>query len=235
MSASKKEVMEQVDNQIIPINSPDNLLALAVEKGADIAQLERLMDLKERYDAGIARKSFYIAMSEFQANSPSIVKKKLGHGYKYAPLGDIAAQIRGPLKEAGLSYRFEMDHTESISVTCIVTHIDGHNEKTTMCGQPDESGSLTGIQSRASTVTYLQRYTLISALGLTTADEDMDGRLPDTTISKEQEKTLNAWIKKVGASKPQFLKMLQVDKLCNLPIHKYEGAIHRLEEKGKTS
>ncbi len=234
MSASKKEVMKQTNNQVSPIGSPDNLLALAVEKGADLAQLEKLMDLKERFDASEARKSFYFAMSEFQSTSPSIVKKKAGHNYKYAPLGDIAEQIRSQMRACGLSYRFEMEHGDAISVTCLVTHLDGHSESTTMSGQPDESGSLSGIQSRASTVTYLQRYTLISALGLTTADEDMDGRLPDTTISSEHEGTLNAWIKKVGANKPQFLKMLQVDELCNLPASKYEGAIHRLEEKGKS-
>ena len=51
MNATKKEVMKQVDNQISPISSPDNLLALAIEKGADLAQLEKLMDLKERFDA----------------------------------------------------------------------------------------------------------------------------------------------------------------------------------------
>ena len=222
------------DTQIAAINSPDSLLEIAVQKGTDLAQLEKLMDLKERYDAGIAKKFFYSSMAMFQANCPSIIKKKVGHNYKYAPLGDIAEQIRKPLQEAGLSYRFEMEHGEIITVTCIVTHIDGHNEKATMSAPPDESGSLAGIQSRASTVTYLQRYTLISALGLTTADEDMDGRLPQETITDEQEADLNSLIDEVDANKSQFLKMLKVEKLSDLPTTRYEGAIKRLQDKAKS-
>lgn len=233
MNTKTNKVIKLTDSEIVPISSPDNLLALAIEKGADLAQLEKLMDLKERYDAGIARKSFYLAMAGFQANCPSIVKKKNGHNYKYAPLGDIAKQIRKPLQEAALSYRFEMEHGEIITVTCIVTHIDGHNEKATMSAPPDDSGSLQGIQSRASTVTYLQRYTLISALGLTTADEDTDGNIPSQTITSEQITNIEALIKKVSANKAQFLKMLMVEELSDLHSSKYNGAVKRLKDKGK--
>ena len=45
--------------------------------------------------------------------------------------------------------------------------------------QADKSGSKNVIQAVGSAVTYGQRYTLIGALGITTADEDIDGRLPD--------------------------------------------------------
>lgn len=231
---TKQELIPQDDMQMIPVNTADNLLAMAIEKGTDIDQLEKLMDLKERYDANIARKAFYFAMSAFQANLPTISKRKDGHKCKYAPLGDIAEQIRKPLQDAGLSYRFEMDHGEAITIICIVTHTDGHSERTTMIAPPDESGSLQGIQARASTVTYLQRYTLIGALGLTTADEDMDGRLPKEFITDEQLADLNSLISEVDANKQNFLKFLKVDKLEELPRSDYEGAVNRLQDKGKS-
>src|SRR5690606_10591416 len=40
---------------------------------------------------------------------------------------------------------------------------------------PDGSGNKNAIQGIGSTSTYLQRYTLSAAFGLTTADEDDDG------------------------------------------------------------
>jgi hypothetical protein len=219
---------------VMAVGSPDNLLAMALEKGTDIEQLERLLALKERYDAGEARKAFYVALSQFQATSAPIIKKKDGHNCKYAPLGDIIAQVRGGLALCGLAYRFEIDPAESgITVSCVVTHVDGHSEKTTMTADADDSGSKNEIQAQGSTVSYLQRYTLIGALGITTADEDMDGRLPQESVTEEQVANLEALIGDVGADRKQFLKMLKVDKLADLPAKKYEAAIGRLEDKRK--
>jgi len=52
------------------IETPHNLIALAIEKGLDTQSLKELMDLKERYDAGLARKEFFRAFTEFQAHCP---------------------------------------------------------------------------------------------------------------------------------------------------------------------
>ena len=38
-----------------------------------------------------------------------------------------------------------------------------------------------------STITYLQRYTLISALGISTADEDVDAGVPKEELKEGQE------------------------------------------------
>ena len=62
-----------------------------------------------------------------------------------------------------------------MTVVCIVTHEDGHEERTQMSGLPDQSGKKNPIQQIASTVSYLRRYTLTGALGITVSDEDDDG------------------------------------------------------------
>lgn len=174
--------------------TPNDLIAQAIEKGLDVAALERLMNLKERYDADLAHKAFLEAFTDFQSNTPDLRKTKAvgfdGKGggatnYKFAPLADIARQIGPVLKKCGLSYRWEIDdNATELKVTCIVSHIAGHSERTTMRSGPDTSGSKSAIQGRGSAVEYLKRYTLVGALGLTTADEDMDGRLPDQDIDK---------------------------------------------------
>lgn len=173
-------------NQLQTIDdSPASLLALAVQNNASIEHLERLMALKERWDAIQAKKHFLESLSHFQNDVPAITKgKQVGYtakngafvGYKYAELGDIDEAIKAAMSKSGLSKRWEISEDgEKIICTCIISHIDGHEEKTTMSSIKDASGNKNEIQSRASAVTYLQRYTLIGALGLTTASEDNDG------------------------------------------------------------
>jgi hypothetical protein len=54
-------------------------------------------------------------------------------------------------------------------------------EETTLPGMPDLSGNKNPIQAIGSAVTYLQRYTLKAALGLTVSkEEDDDARSADT-------------------------------------------------------
>lgn len=165
------------------------LIEIAVQKGADIAQLEKLMDLQDRYDAKEARKSFFSAFSGFQSDLPEIGKTgKVGYankdgsftGYKHSTLADIGRAVAPILSKYGLSYRFEQlprtdPKDQSITLVCILSHKDGHEERTQMTGFADTSGKKNAIQAIASTRTYMQRYTLTDALGLTFVEEDDDG------------------------------------------------------------
>ena len=216
--------------------SPNQLIAMAVESGADVDKLEKLMELQERWDAKEAKKAFVEAMSRFQSTVPTLKKTKEGHNYSYAPLGDIAEQIRQPLKECGLSYRFEMDHSSGVAVTCVVTHIDGHSEKSFMNAAPDTSGSKNAIQAIGSTVTYLQRYTLIGALGLTTADQDIDGRLDNIAcdfITTEQELNIETLISDSSADRDKFLTYVRAESVEKITSPNYAKAITMLERKIK--
>lgn len=185
--------------------TPMQLVQMAVESGADIEKLERLMALQERWEASNAKKAFLDAMSKFQSECPDITKTKKAHNSFYAPLGDIMNQIRGLLFECGLSVRFEQSHNNGVQITCVISHRDGHKEENTMIAPADTSGSKSAIQAIASTVTYLQRYTLIGALGITTADADMDGRLPvDTKAVIDAESRIISIINKQGKTDKDF-------------------------------
>jgi len=147
------------------------------------------MDLQERWQANQARKLFFEAFTNFQAQCPDLRKtKEVAFNqtkYSYAPLSDITRQISKVLKANELSYRWEIeDNQTEIKVTCLVSHIEGHTEKTTMTANPDTSGAKNAIQARGSAIEYLKRYTLIGALGISTADSDIDGRLPDVDVDK---------------------------------------------------
>lgn len=174
------------ENQLQTIeDSPQGLIAMAIQSNLDIDKLERLLALKERHDAALANKAFISALSNFQKDVPEITKSKTVDfqtktggrtSYKYAELGTIDESIKVNMAANGLSKRWEIvEEGDKIICTCIISHIDGHNERTTMSSTKDTSGSKNDIQSKASAITYLQRYTLIGALGLTTASEDNDG------------------------------------------------------------
>ena len=158
--------------------SPAKLLELAISKGVPIEQLEKLMALQERWDAQQAKKAYYISLSKFQKDCPPILKTKAGYDkrYYYAPLDQIIKIIKDPMFESGLTYRWEQEEKNNqIMITCIITHIDGHSEKTTLESSPDTSGSKNPIQSKGSAIQYLRRYTLESALGIATSSTDTDG------------------------------------------------------------
>lgn len=170
---------------VVEAGTPASFIADAIKQGLPIETMERLFALYERREADGARKAFYGALSAFQAAVPPLAKDavvdftspKGRTYYKHASLPAIAEAIRKPLETHGLCYRFTADTEDGkVRVTCIVTHVAGHSEETSMTAPADTSGSKNAIQALGSGMTYLRRYTLVAALGLTTADEDTDGR-----------------------------------------------------------
>lgn len=167
--------------------TPGQMLMMAVEQGADLDKLERLLDLQERYEAREAEKAYVQAMSNFRADCPPIAKTRTGHNTRYAGLAETIDQIKDALAANGLSHSWLTEQEgPNITVTCTVTHADGHRERTSLTGQPDTSGSKNSIQAIGSTISYLERYTLFAALGLASSDMDTDGNvvggLPESVV-----------------------------------------------------
>lgn len=164
--------------QRLPV-TPIVLLERALDSGADLEKLEKLMDLQDRWNADQARNLFSKALADFQALLGPIIKRRSGHNCKYADLDDIAQEIRPILDKFGLSYQFKQTQDNNfVTVTCIVRHKSGHTETNSLAAPNDTSGGKNAIQSIASTVTYLRRYTLTGALGITTGTDDNDGGKP---------------------------------------------------------
>lgn len=170
--------------------TPADIVLYAMQKGADIAQIEKFMDLQMKWEADQARKAFVSDMAEFKKNPPKITKDKQvafnGTSYMHATLGNVTGAIVEGLARHGFSHRWDTEQQQAgqIVVTCILTHKQGHSERTTLSAGRDDSGKKNNIQQMASTVTYLQRYTLLSATGVATNDqEDDDGRAAELDTS----------------------------------------------------
>lgn len=178
----------------------DNLIAQAVNQGLPIEYLQGLMNLEERWRKEKARTAFFSALSAFQSECPDILKETnvsyKQTSYDYAELGDIDRIIKPFMFKHGLSKRWEMKDLDSgvLQVTCIITHQDGHSESTVMTSKKDDSGGKAEIHARASAVTYLQRYSLVLALGITTAskDDDVQQSTKTKTSMQSQQKSVNA-------------------------------------------
>lgn len=180
--------------QEAPASNPLALLDKAIARGLDPATLKALMDLSDRHNATEARKAFVRALNIFKQNPPEIFKNKavsFGQGkaaYKHATLDNVSSAIGRALSVVGISHRWDTEQLEGglIRVTCVLTHSLGHSERTPLQAMPDTSGSKNSIQAVGSTVTYLQRYTLLAATGMAVQDQDDDGRQGIKGMTEQQ-------------------------------------------------
>lgn len=152
------------------------MLEFAMRQNASIEQLEKLMELQERYDANEAKKSFIQAMAAFKAQTVRVVKDKINPQYqsKYVSLGNLVNTVTPVLSQFGLSIRWDIDQGQAIKVTCIVTHCAGHSESVSMVCPPDGSGAKNPIQQIKSAITYAKACTFESICGLASTDANID-------------------------------------------------------------
>lgn len=197
------QIVEMSPQSVAPVENkaaatPADIVLYAMQKGADIAQIEKFMDLQMKWEADQARKAYVADMAEFKKSPPEIVKDKQvaysGTSYMHATLGNVTEAIVSALARCGFSHRWDTEQQGgNIIVTCILTHKLGHSERTSLSATKDDSGKKNSIQQMASTITYLQRYTLLAATGVATKDQGDDdgvGAEIDTSLADE-------WIAKV--------------------------------------
>lgn len=167
--------------------TPAAIIQAAIDSKANPETLERLLQIQINWEADEARKAFAHAMVGLKTENLRIqhdrqvgYQGKEGHvGYTHASIGKVCEVLTEAGSRHGFSHSWKTDQTGGmIGVTCVLTHRAGHSESVRMEAQPDNSGKKNSIQQIASTVTYLQRYTVLAAYGATTSIDD-DGRGAD--------------------------------------------------------
>lgn len=215
--------------------TPVDMLSMAVERGANIEVMTKLMDLRDRWEAGQARKAFDEAVASAKAQIPTIAKNREGHNNKrYADFAAIARVVDPIIGQFGLSYRFRTTQTDRINVTCILSHKSGHAEETTLSGPADTSGSKNAIQAIGSTLTYLQRYTLVQALGLAASEDDDGGKSGGAnveTITEEQAMLLRDLIEATNSDKRGVLTYVRANDIESIAADKFDGLVAMLKKK----
>lgn len=212
------------------------LISFAIEKGADLEKLKTLLEIKERYEANEAKKAYHEAMTAFKANPPKINKDmKVSFGqtkYSHASLANVTEKISAELSKHGLSAAWKTAQNGQISVTCRITHILGHGEETTISAPADKSGSKNDIQAIGSTITYLQRYSLLALCGLATFENEDDGAATETISEKELSQLRDLMADK-DVNEAKFCEYLKVESLDGLLKSKYQQAVAAVNAKKK--
>jgi len=236
----KPVVIEQPQ---LPAITPMQMLQTAVDQGANLDKLQKLMDLQERWENNEARKAYVVSMNAFKADPPEIFKNKHviyetrtgATEYSHSSLDHVANVISETMSKHGLSFRWDVSQKQAVKVSCIVTHEQGHSESVSLQAAPDDSGGKNSIQAVGSTVTYLQRYTLLAATGLAAKGMDDDGisAEPRETITEEQEADILALLDETGTSLDRYLKHLKLEKLSDFLACNYDRAITALENARK--
>jgi hypothetical protein len=166
-------------------NSPMGMMLAAIQQGATLEQVEKMMDLQERWAKAEAKKAYDSAFAAFKAEAVKIIKgRKVTDGplknKSYAELHDVVDAVTPALSKHGLSssWKLTRDEKDWMEVTCYLRHVGGHEECVSMGGPPDVGGAKNAIQARASTKTYLERYTLKGITGLSEQGDDDDANPP---------------------------------------------------------
>lgn len=232
---SNVAILPQTEQLPAPMTAvtPMAMLAQAVERGMSPETIEKLMNLADRSENRNRRDAFDQAVANAKAEIPVIVRNATGHNSKsYADFSAIAKAVDPVLGKHGLSYRFRTVQTEkAITVTCVLFG-HGHSEENTLCGPADTSGNKNAIQAIGSTLTYLQRYSLVQALGLAAANDDdgVKGGNGDA-ITQKQADDINDLLEAVGGNRQVFLKYFKVDSVEQIPAKEYERVITSLNAK----
>jgi hypothetical protein len=221
----------------------DPLLRLAIDKDLDIEKLKQLIAMRNEEREAEARRAFAAAMSEFTKRCPAIDKGKLVDyvtkggvriHYKHAELKDIQAVINPLCGELGLSYSWSNAiEGGKLTTTCTVLHRDGYSRSVPFtCPVENNNPGMSDQQKPAGALTFGERYTIIQAFGLVTAEPDTDGEQGEQEKITEQQATdLKSLAEEVGIKVERVLRAAKVEQLTDIPVTAFPMIVRSLEAK----
>ncbi len=176
--------------------SVEAMITLAIERGATVETIERLMAVRREVRAEQAKEGFDRALAAFQAECPTIrktskVMNKDGRNvrYQYAPLDAIIFQVKELLQKHGFSYTVNAQALAgSVKAVCKLTHAYGHSESSEFEVPIDKDAYMNPAQQVASALTFAKRYAFCNAAGIMTgdADDDSQGAFKDDTQKRDK-------------------------------------------------
>ncbi len=185
--------------QVVEVDRPDALrmhpvVRAMLDAGPRPEDIGKLLSVQREWEAGEARKAYTAAMVSLKAALPAVIGRDqvVAYGqtrYTHTSLAAAVDAVVPHLTAHGFSHGWEPSTSErTVTITCRLTHCAGHSESATISAPPDTGGKKNPAQAVASTITLLQRYTLLSILGIATADmKDPRPASPDLVdVAKNQ-------------------------------------------------
>jgi len=223
------------------VTTPSGMIQVALENGADLEKLKKLLTLQERWEKNEARKAFVKGMTGFKENPPNVYKDKKNTQFNsmYTSLSNLVNTTIPELSKHGFSHNWQYGTAENgnPSVTCVLTHRLGHSISVTQDAAPIQSKNKGGqvvtnsIQQVKCTQTYLKITTFEAVTGLVSkeANFDDDGNSAGVEyIDEKQVSNILDCLNEMESSEAKFLTYLGVEKLELLPKSQYQKAINAL-------
>jgi hypothetical protein len=212
---------------LVPANSAVSIIQQAIATGADPAYLRELLQVREQWEAGEARKLYSQSIADFQSRCPIIEKGDKAHNKQYAAMDRIWRTIRPLLDETGLSVVWTVNAiTEyGLRIEGEIRHKAGHAVPISYdLPMPDKVTGQNAAQQMGSATTYAKRYALCSALGIVTGEDD-DGLAAGTSyVTKEQADELVAILDTLEFRRDALEAMLEYagcDTIADIPADKF--------------
>lgn len=230
--------------------TPMSLIKLALGKGMAVENLGKLMDLQERHERNEAAKEFAVAIADFQAEMPAVLKgnpvnDKSGKlMYTFASHEDIMEIAQPILSKHGIAVTFDTEITPDklMKTTCHV-RVGIHVEHTTMALALPQIPNANDAQKAGGALSYGQRYAMKAALNIRITGEDKrDGADIVENLNEQQIQQINNLLEKRRAFETppdfyrRFLKWLGVPDggdLGDVMQSSYKKAVEELERQIK--
>lgn len=173
-------------------NAGDNLIRLAIEKGIDVDNLQRLINMRNAEIERTAKEDFQFHFAEMQKSFVSVSREKQGYNYKYAPI-EVLQKTLGPIiAEHGFSYSWREETLPEGKKCVLIISGYGHTQENSFdVPKLEKTKEMNSVQAAGAMSTYGRRYTFISGFGVIIDYEDPDARIVPEDV-QEMQKVTNA-------------------------------------------
>jgi hypothetical protein len=226
--------------------TPIEILQTAVERGLDASQLEKLMDLQERWEKSQAEKAYNAAMTACQEEMPPVVTDATNpdtHS-RFARFETIQQVAKPIYNKHGFALSFGDGDTCPLEgwkrIVCDCRHDAGHCVRyhvdlpvDGIGAKGNPIGGMNRVQGCVSTNSYGERVLTCNIFNITITGKDKDGRGSER-ISEKHIVTLNEWLDQIPDGLPPFLKFMGVESLADIPMQEFGKAVAALKKKAES-
>jgi len=220
--------------------TPMELLKAALHGGIteqNIAVVERMAALAERFEERNAAKEFARAFSALQADLPVIVASSvIPNRGKYERFEDVMRQIQPHLTAHGFTVSFSNDFREGrIIETCCLKHIGGHSQSNSFAVRVGAKAD-SETQADCKAATTAKRNALLNALNVIIRQDCLnaedDPRLESGgVVSEETAFELERRVKESNSNVEAFLKFAGAKTFAQISVDAYERCDDMLRKK----
>lgn len=233
----ENEIRAELEKHNETAISVSQMIQLAIDKGADLDKLQKLLDIKIQYEKDEARKSFNRSMVETQKNIEAVLKTRTNKqtNSKYADLENIIVQTKPVYTNGGFSINFHEGDTQkenNVRILADVIHADGYKEQYHYDVPLDGVGikgnaNMTAIHGKASSVSYGRRYLMCMIWNIPTGDDNDGNAQPEELITEKQLHELRDLLISKGIEKKEakMCGILKVETLESLSAKDYQKAV----------